>query len=317
MDSDTTSTKSNSFLTRILRYGGSCLAVLSLLFFLHALKQSFENKEFYLIVADAPEKCVLAVVTFIVCNALGSFGWRALLQSLGSHLPFLTVTAMYFLSVPGKYLPGNIGHFIGRGVLLKAEGVSVKRSTVSFLFESGVLAAVAITITLAFAAPIRAIFTASEQISFLQIVVLLSLGVSAVVLISEACRWRGISLPSRRVMLQGVFFAASCNTLTFLLLGALTYSLMPSGTFGYFTATSTFALAFVAGFLVPGAPAGVGIREAVFIAVAPAEFRFAATAVIALLRVAQLVADLLTFLLGYYLRNLGKYQTHHFGTDTK
>lgn len=294
-----------SRLQGLLRTAGSVTAVFSVVFFFSALANGFRDEHLYQLVSDSPARYLffngfLAIAVFVLCNTFGALGWQALLKSLGSALPLLHIIPLFFLSVPAKYLPGNVGHFIGRGILAKPLGVAIKRSTLSFLLESAILAAVALSIALLLAAPIRTLYGSSPRFSLSEIVLVVIVGTLAAIAASELVRLRGVVLPSRTSMLTGILTAASLNLLCFLALGALTIVLMPS--IDYWTATSAFALAFVAGFLVPGAPAGIGVREAVFVASVSDELRPTAAATIALIRVAQIIADGLTFIIGKQLR---------------
>ena len=76
----------------------------------------------------------------------------------------------------------------------------------------------------------------------------------------------------------------------------------PSSGQGYII--GSFAVAFVAGFLVPGAPAGMGVRESILILLLePVYGRAPALGAAALSRLAQVAADGLVFLLAVLMRS--------------
>jgi uncharacterized membrane protein YbhN (UPF0104 family) len=63
-----------------------------------------------------------------------------------------------------------------------------------------------------------------------------------------------------------------------------------------------FALCWVAGFVVPGAPAGLGVREALFIRLfAPGIGEGVAACVAVAYRIITTLGDLLTFLVAYWV----------------
>ena len=71
--------------------------------------------------------------------------------------------------------------------------------------------------------------------------------------------------------------------------------------------TGAFALAWVAGFVTPGAPAGVGIREAVIsLGLAPLLGTGGAVAVAGLLRLVSVFGDLATFGVGLVLERANR-----------
>jgi uncharacterized membrane protein YbhN (UPF0104 family) len=66
--------------------------------------------------------------------------------------------------------------------------------------------------------------------------------------------------------------------------------------------TAAYALSWLAGFLLPGAPGGLGVRESAFTLLLSGTFPPAITLlVIALARIATVCADALVFLIGIYL----------------
>jgi hypothetical protein len=97
----------------------------------------------------------------------------------------------------------------------------------------------------------------------------------------------------RAAMLQGAFFTVAGGVLW-----ALAAALAGAGSqaLGPLTSLSTLALAWVAGFVVPGASAGIGVREAVLIlALNGALGAEASTAVALMLRVVTTIGDAVWF----------------------
>lgn len=298
----------------LLRVLGGALAIGALWYFFVACAQSANDPKFAAVLQLAPRYVLLTIVVFFICNTLGALGWsvlvRALMVGRAVSLPLRPMVVAYYLSVVAKYLPGNVGHFIGRGVLAKRLGVSFKTSAVSFLLESATLLCVALLLSLS--------LVSSQNIQ--KIAGLPSVGVSlqnvwSVVLgLAVFTAIAGFSVAGRyypRVLVNAVcragVVAGLGNAISLVLLGILTLKLMPEGTLDVWSATGMFSLAFLAGFVIPGAPAGIGVREAVFVSLAPEDAQAAAVAVIGFFRLTQVFGDALTFVIALVLRRVGGY----------
>ncbi|EWM14188.1 integral membrane protein [Kutzneria sp. 744] len=55
-----------------------------------------------------PGRCALTVVLALAGSFAGMLGWRVLLAGLGTRLPAVTASRVYFVAGLGKYLPGGL-----------------------------------------------------------------------------------------------------------------------------------------------------------------------------------------------------------------
>ena len=224
---------------------------------------------------------------------------------------------MILISQIGKYLPGNVGHFVGRLALAQAHSLGRGRVVFAIGYETGwlVVAAMAVAVLGALAGgPDWA--SSMPQVPapwFIGVVLggVLILPFGGTWLIN---RWR--PGPLRRLLGGGdlsvpsVAVAARCllaygvavglnGLMAFVLMGGLidaSGALLPAVIGG-------FALAWVLGFMVPGAPGGLGVREAVLLIVlGPLVGEGVAVAMTVLQRVVSVLADGVLFVLGLLLR---------------
>ena len=96
------------------------------------------------------------------------------------------------------------------------------------------------------------------------------------------------------------------NCLSFIALGLilsiLQYILLDNSKISFFLLISAISIAFIAGFVMPGAPAGIGIREYVFIELlAPYISRSDALILILGLRIINILGDITMYFISLYI----------------
>jgi glycosyltransferase 2 family protein len=221
-----------------------------------------------------------------VASLLLSAAWREILAAERPPGPALAYHAVYGRTQIAKYLPGNCFHFVGRQVLGRALGHSQAALALASLVEAGLLIAVAaglaLPLSMGRAGGWSLLLLAGAGLA-------LALGFAAPRLL-PARFWPGARSPvthgagaARRLLralaLQAAFFAAAGGVLW--LLAALLVA-PQAAALGPLTSISALALAWVAGFVTPGAAAGVGVREAVLMVALDGALGLEASAVVAL-----------------------------------
>jgi uncharacterized membrane protein YbhN (UPF0104 family) len=257
---------------------------------------------------------VLSLVAAVVGLGATGLAWRALLAALGSRLPIRAVPPVFFVAQIGKYLPGAIWPYLAQVRLGREHGVSGSRSAAaSVLFvlahcASGGAVAAAV---LPWVSPAVTRRFWWALVFALPLLLLLHPRVVLPILrkVHRLAR-RGVApdrLDGRRVAV-----ALGWLLVAWVCYGASLFALFaPLAADGVSSAAALslggYALAWTVGFgvaavLVVAAPAGLGFREVVLIALlAPVSSTGAATAVALVSRVVQTVGDGLWALAGSYL----------------
>ncbi len=192
-------------------------------------------------------------------SLLLSTAWRRLLTRGSPTWPPRCYHAVYGRTQIAKYLPGNVFHFAGRQILGRRLGHSQADLATASLLETGELVLVAALMALPLAWPwlgAPSWWWSLGGALAAAIIGLWWLGRQAV--------WRPGDLARllQAALLYGAFFAIS---------GIIAWGLVWSVHGGSdrppdpITSVAAFTMAWVAGFVVPGAAAGIGIREAVLI----------------------------------------------------
>jgi len=209
----------------------------------------------------------------------------------------------------GKYLPGNVGQYLGRAALARRYGIPLHQSALTLVFETtGLIVTAAACALLAgtgmsLAAPWKIGLLAAAAVA------------APFLLIHVLERWFPEALHRRlgvaRLPRPSVAALSGCLALYavgFVCWG-LSFELLARGLFGagsdlsWVRVVPAFALSWVAGFVTPGAPAGLGVREALLVGgTAPLYGPGTALAAALALRLVTVLGDGLAFLAGFGLQ---------------
>jgi hypothetical protein len=267
-------TVSGNWKQTLVRWGGLALLAASLIY----LAKALAKLDFARLVAamDWREWLLSAVLALVYAAALGLLakGWSAM-AAPGRKLSLAQVLGVYGPGAVAKYVPGSVLQYASRQVMGKRVEMEHSAMARASLAE----AALHIGIALALAGALLAgtgWWAAGVA------------GLSGIVLTQRPSRSL-IACLGWQLMFFAIFAALVIVLGSF---GALAGD--PGRLAGY------FFVAWVAGFLVPVAPGGIGVREAVLLAVAARAEGADAAALLALLaRLVGIVGDGLFGLAGY------------------
>ena len=209
----------------------------------------------------------LAALSIWVAYGLLIEAWRRAVVGWGGSLKYRAALRIWCLSNLGRYLPGKVWSFAGLAVLAQRAGVSGWAATGS-AFTMQALAIVTGASIVAVAAP-----QAASPLQLAGAVAVAAVAVGIVMsdrvtdrlvrLIRPAIQWR--PLPAGAALM-----AAGVNVLAWLVYGVafwlLAQGLIPQSPIGLRTSVGVFTGGYIVGFLALFAPGGIGVREAVFVA---------------------------------------------------
>ena len=264
------------------------------------------------IAGNGPALLAALAIGGIVYALSGFFlaeAWLKLLKVSGAPTaPRRDAFGIYARTQIAKYLPGNVFHFVGRHISGRGLGLDHGTMLYAASFESiALISAASVLALLGLAvwggagalAPWMAIILAAAGllVPFSVAAILPRLTRLLRLPPSAASGDGGMVESARRLvpsyLLQCLFFASS-GTLLWLLgsaLGGNPASMIPA----FIAAT---AAAWIGGFVVPGAAAGIGVREALLIASLTAIDVNNAELIAISFRAVTLTGDLLFFLMG-------------------
>ena len=219
-----------------------------------------------------------------------------------------------------KYLPGNIFHYIGRNQIALDNEISHGGPISATIAEMLILTIAALITAIIFAGQ-RAIkwcldnYTAHQVIIFVSLIVLaLVTGVILYSVISKRKLAVGKIKPANRIRFTAAINFVLMYIIFFILNGLMFIALLRS--IGgelinalIFPVIGMYTLSWMIGFITPGAPAGLGIREAIMSAllsgVVEAEVVISAVVV---WRVITILGDVVAYIIVHQLGSKGIYQ---------
>ncbi|HEX4846781.1 MAG TPA: lysylphosphatidylglycerol synthase domain-containing protein [Novosphingobium sp.] len=204
----------------------------------------------------------LAAALYLLAHPFTASAWILGLRGLGHDLPYQTGLRISLAAQIGKYLPGNVAHYFARagmaagaGIALSGSGLATVLEIVSALLAAALVAAAAMLLDPAPAAVLHQAFAAQPALPLL---------LAAGATIGTAVIVRLTALPLRVLAVMTL-----CMTANFLLVG-LSFHAVVAALAGPAPSVAAmlgvYTVAWTVGYLVPGAPAGLGVREAVLVA---------------------------------------------------
>lgn len=251
-----------------------------------------------------------ALLLYLATYLASTRAWQLGLQLLGEARGFARLARILMLSQLAKYLPGNIGHHVGRVVLAQRAGLAADVVVASMLLDMLLVVAAGAACSLpALALLVRAADAHRADAARTAWLVLLASVVAAGALLALPAvrRWVAPVLARLRAIrsLAGMLrmLQAWTSHCTSFLLGASALFLLcqlhaqaatPSPQ--WVDVVGVYAAAWLLGFLMPGAPAGLGVRELVLLlGLSPMVGEQAALTAAASLRLVTTVGDGVAF----------------------
>lgn len=220
--------------------------------------------------------------------------WRTLAPSTGTQQSSAVLPRIYFLGQIGKYVPGGIWQFVAAAEIGRDAGFTRRSIVTSFLFAliASLAAGVALALIVLPASVLGDLALTPWAIAQALVPIAVLLIPGTLNMIANLARLD--STPSRAALLRSVAIAFATWLCGGLHIWALTNGLgIALETPDIVTLAGFYAAAWIAGFLVFLAPAGVGVREAALVAMLSTLMPVAQALVIAL--VSRLLMTLVDF----------------------
>ncbi|SON58072.1 hypothetical protein HDIA_4531 [Hartmannibacter diazotrophicus] len=263
---------------RLAGLAGTLLAIACGIFFLRTLGEVLGRLDGRGPSAAAIAVTVIACPVYAATLCLIAAGWTRLAaagtpedgapKDGAMDIPAARIFAIQAVTQFGKYLPGNLFHYASRHAMLAKDGFSHRRLIAAALAENLLLilaaASAGLLLVGLFPFPLSLDLPKWAAIDMVAGSAPLRIGLTiaallVLLLVLERVVIRLTTLPLRGsfglyalfFLLQGLIFA--------LLLATVSGRVPPVGALG------VVPLSWIAGFVIPGAPGGLGIREAVLL----------------------------------------------------
>ncbi len=229
----------------------------------------------------------LLSASYLIMGVILAISWRRLLHYFGEDVSRKWALIVYGKTQIAKYLPGNIFHYAGRQLAGMSQGVGGK-----ILAKASFLEFVLILVTAGAVLLFHFVSEVFPSASELAALVALGLIIFLVVL------WK-----TNAGSLAWVFVSyLVVLILPSLLFAVVLQSLEPDAGMDLWQVTIVFIAAWITGLVTPGAPGGIGVREALIIAMLNGTGFEASVLIAALLaRVANILGDFVFFVVSLSL----------------
>ncbi|MGH9567913.1 MAG: hypothetical protein ACRD4I_18225, partial [Candidatus Angelobacter sp.] len=132
-----------SVLLRILFFGAS------IAFLVHFASGFANTGELHGLQRDTYFAVGIAVILISLTSAVTAVAWNTLLTGLSCHVAVVQSVAVFLTTQIAKYLPGKVGHYVGRVALARTRlGIPAAPAILSLLHEAGLACAGALFIGL-------------------------------------------------------------------------------------------------------------------------------------------------------------------------
>lgn len=267
-------------------------------------KELFSRREF---LAQSPgwslfPAVVLGTSLWISVNICLGLGWRHLVGVFGNRLSYRDSIGLSLQTQIAKYLPGNVFHHLGRTVLAKRHGVPLAVAGSATILEALFLVSVAMLFGIS--------FLVREGLLVIALGMAASLIVTLGFIFTNPNRFPFLFGPSRPSPGQflhwgkaGVFYAA-VMVLQALMFFVFTWVMPLVVNFDFLELLEMVSITWAAGFVVIGAPGGLGVREAVYSAFSSSpDLHWQLLYIASWMRVSSILGDTISFFIsGYFLK---------------
>lgn len=259
-----------------------------------------------------------AAIFYSLSMSLSGLAWRGLLRGLGVVKTWRELTAIIATTQIAKYLPGNVGQYVGRAAMSLSRGIGTRAFATTVVIEVLLSMAAAISIGLAMGllSSVGLVLIPADKGHAIAIILILLVAIIASLYLFRAFAPRllrriapqhahvlddGI-LPPRTMVLHA--FISYCGMYFVVGIGfvILAHLLLPGSAHDNPLLIASFALAWVVGFVTPGAPAGLGVREGLLLLLLSSVYSPALAGILIIaLRLATTLGDALSFVAGLIL----------------
>lgn len=296
---------------KIVKIAGNLLMIAAVVF----IVKKFIDMDADFSQLGSPSVLGALAVSFAVQTAIvvfGTFPWLVFTQSLsGKKIPFSAAMPVYTKSNIYKYVPGNVFQYIGRNQLAADMSISHVDVACATIFDIlfCVLWTGIISVVLLGGALSELLAKYGQNLVIVAAVGVTLLIVGAIIIrMKFSGKVRGYLSRYLKAFEKGNRLKLSQGIVYYLLqniISALMYfvclNLIFGGTLGaseLASLTGAFMFAWIIGFVTPGAPGGIGIRESVMLFVCGERYEEKVLLFVLALRISSILADIAAFLIG-------------------
>lgn len=295
-----------------LRVVRTLLVLLSAIFFIGYAIENYQNIPELTWNLSSVAAVAATTISWVFVIVLGGTVWFVLLRDYSVMTDWRTIQVVFSISQFSKYLPGNVGHHVGRVVMAKELGISYPITLQTLFVETAWSLAVGACLSLvSLLFFVKPEWIAGHNVSGLYIAYIIPVALFLPWLsirfvnrffpglVKRLVRGEQLMLPTVSSLIK----VTSILFLNFLIMGVIidiqAYWLFGVAEGDIAAFTCIFAVAWFVGYVTPGAPAGLGIRDVLMVLLlTPILGAGTAVGLSITLRITTTLGDLLAFVMG-------------------
>lgn len=255
---------------KLIDIGSKLLILISFLFIGIKLKNFNINLKEYINLENIIMISLSSILLIFSVIFLG-IGWTKILKQICNvDIEYNFTMPIYIKTNLAKYIPGNIMQFVGRNIIGNKYNIEQKKLALSTAYELIMLSTIGIAIILLTNQVQKIINFIPQQYILIIIIGFTFLLICCMILI----RFKNISMNKTMVLeVANIFKVSIIPYLIALIFMGLSFVIIMLTVYEYdvnfiivINWIGVFILGWFVGFITPGAPGGIGIREAVLIA---------------------------------------------------
>jgi len=290
MDHATLQKKINKKLKKLIYRIGALISIASIFFSFRFVYQYRSEINFFNILRENVITIISIVSVTITINFLLALAWRQILLGNGEKILPKEAISIYGLSQLAKYVPGNFFQFLSRQGIGMASGVNSKALAISSLIEVALLAISGVTFFL--------VFLIAKQTS---LIVAFLIFIAILIFIATAIKLNYNKHISGAFIFYTLFLV--CSSVVFIFTYHTVYKGTNLGVKQYLQGAIGYILSWFLGFITPGAPAGIGIRELTLAkTLGPSMSEGTIIALTTISRLISVLSDIFYFLISFWIR---------------
>lgn len=260
-------------LKKLLKYLGNIVTILAMIFIIKVMLSL--DIDFSIIQNKGLFISSLIVGTLIMCSTVFiiAYGWKIVLTVLSNQtVNYKDASFVYVKANMGKYLPGNVMHYVERNLFAESLGLNQKAVLLSTITE--IFGLVIVCITAGIILEGQRIWTVLQEVLQVKYIILFAVLFCTLIagIIIFRKKIKGFFADISVANFLKAFLQAIPTYLGFILLGGLVLVTIFASTLDngasydmIFSIVAAYTAAWVIGFVVPGSPGGIGVREFVLL----------------------------------------------------
>jgi glycosyltransferase 2 family protein len=302
---------------KIIRIIGICIVALSFIYIIWIGYSNWRDIRQTVSIQDKIIWLVIGILGYMLILTLLALAWKRSLHLLGKDITYRDSYIVFNRSLISKYLPGNVFQYVGRFLLGRNIGISDTTLVSSIILETLIQVAASIILVLSFNIILGWVYKFNNLTLVLSAVfIILSIVIILILKYSSKTRqwlfkkpWfiqiRTINVKSLLIgsipilLIYFVFLLAS--GFLFWFLSITIFEINFSNSIPIFI--GAYIISWTIGYITPGAPGGLGIREAILISIlSPYMPGAKALSISIIFRLITIVGEVLIFITTYFFK---------------